>query len=148
MDHSFHLLNSVQSNLLRHLHAMNSTIFAHTNILSLSSNEIWIINVNSPQQKYVPILMFPHHGFIISNNISHYSVNVRSSMLVLKRSYTENTLMLKIQGNKKDVQCSDYNPSTSLLYFAEKNSMKQYNSHPKEKAKFPIFQITVPYIFW
>lgn len=49
MDHSFHLLNVVQYNLLRHLHVMYSTVIAQNNVLSLSGNEIWIININSPQ---------------------------------------------------------------------------------------------------
>lgn len=49
MDHSFHLLNVVQYNLPRHLHVMYSTVIAQNNVLSLSGNEIWIININSPQ---------------------------------------------------------------------------------------------------
>lgn len=59
MDHSFHLLNVVQYNLLRHLHVMYSTVIAQNNVLSLSGNEIWIININSPQQKSIPFPLSP-----------------------------------------------------------------------------------------
>lgn len=78
MDPSFHLLNSVQYNLLRHLHVMYSPVIAQNNVLSLGGNEICIINVNSPQQKCVPDSLSPHHNFRISNNGSHCSVNMRN----------------------------------------------------------------------
>lgn len=78
MDHSFHLLTSVQDNLLRHLHVMYSPVIAQNNVLSLGGNEIWIINVNSPPQKSVPVSLSPHQNFGISNNGSHCSANMRN----------------------------------------------------------------------
>lgn len=52
MDHSFHLLNSVQGNLLRHLQVIYSTVIAQNNVVSLQdSRKIWIINIRTPQPK-------------------------------------------------------------------------------------------------
>lgn len=65
MDRSFHLLNSVQYHLLRHSHIRYSTVAAQNKVLSLDGNEIWIININSPQQKCVPISMSPRDNFRI-----------------------------------------------------------------------------------
>jgi len=78
MDHSFHLLNSDQYNLLRHLHIIYSPVIAQNNVLSLDGNDIWIIKVKSPQQKCVLVSLSPHHDFRISNNGSHFSVNMRN----------------------------------------------------------------------
>lgn len=50
---------------------MYSTVIAQNNVLSLDGNEIWIINIYSPQQKCVPVPMSPHHNFRISNDGSH-----------------------------------------------------------------------------
>lgn len=77
MDHSFHLLSSVQCNLLRHLQVIYSTVIAQNNVVILDGSEIWIINVSSPQTKSVPAPMSPHHNFRTSSNGSHCSVNMR-----------------------------------------------------------------------
>lgn len=60
MDHSSQLLNSLQDNLLRHLHVMYSTVISQNNVLTLAGNEIWIINTNAPQQKSAPVLPSPY----------------------------------------------------------------------------------------
>lgn len=54
MDHSFHLLSSVQCNLLRHLQVIYSTVIAQNNVVG---SEIWIINISSPQAPQSPRLL-------------------------------------------------------------------------------------------
>lgn len=61
MDHSFHLLSSVQYSLLRHLQVIYSTVIAQNNAVSLDGSEIWIINTSSPQPRSVPAPTSPHH---------------------------------------------------------------------------------------
>lgn len=62
MDHGFHMLSSVQCNLLRHLQVLYSTVIVQNNVASLDGSEIWIINVSTPQPKSVPVPMYPHHS--------------------------------------------------------------------------------------
>lgn len=81
MDHSSQLLNSLQDNLLRHLHVMYSTVISQNNVLTLAGNEIWIINTNAPQQKSAPSFRHPtaiqilKHGLML---LSEYKeINLR-----------------------------------------------------------------------
>lgn len=73
MDHSFHLLNSVQYSLLRHLRIMYSTDIAQNNVLSQWMAMKFGSLTSAPLNKSVcvPIPMTPHHNFRTSNKGSH-----------------------------------------------------------------------------
>lgn len=142
MDHSLHLVNAVQYNLLRHLHVIYSAVIAQNNVWSLDGNEIWIVTVNSLPQKCVPVPVSSHHNFRISNS-SHCSVNMRNSISDNFQvcSHTQNTSMLEIttQGNRKGVQHSD--SSVSLLYFAVRKFTAQRASQSFQNSTQPFCKL-------